>query len=76
MSLFKLFRPYPELKTVLVNLKSGSVFRGVVFQVKGRFIILKNSELLSDRGQKVSSIKPLDGELLVLLVDVDFVQVL
>lgn len=71
----KLFRKYPELKTVIVNLKSGSAFRGVVFGIQGDFMILKNADLLSDRGQKMDS-RALDGELLILLSDIDFVQVL
>jgi len=72
-----IFRPYPELKQVIVNLKSGSSFRGFVYRYRSRagFMVLKNAELLADRDRQVDS-KALDGELLVQLVDVDFVQVL
>lgn len=69
------FRPYLELKTVIVNLKSGSAFKGVIFNAKGKILILKNSALLSDRGQRTEE-KRIDGDLVLFVADVDFVQVL
>lgn len=69
------FRPYLELKRSIVNLKTGSSFRGVVYRQRGKFLILKNSEILSDRGQRMDA-KSIDGELFINLEDIDFVQVL
>jgi hypothetical protein len=66
------FRPYPELRTVIVNLKSGTAFRGVVWRQRGPFMVIKNAELLKDKAGGA----PLDGEVLVQKVDVDFIQVL
>ena len=66
------FRPYPELRTVIVNLKSGTAFRGVVWRRRGPFIILKNAELLKDQAGG----NRLDGEVLVERDDIEFIQVL
>jgi len=74
MSLFSR-RPYLELKTVIINLKSGSAFKGLIYKVDGGFMIIKDSALLSDRGQHMGE-KRIDGELVLLLSEVDFVQVL
>lgn len=72
---FPWLRPYPELKTTLVNLKSGTVFRGLIWQRRGPWLVLRQAELLSDRSNDLRQPKELTGETLVLLVDVDFVQV-
>lgn len=69
------FRRFPELKACIVNLKSGTVFRAVIWQRRSDFLILRNAEILQDRGERISS-KAVDGELLVLLSDLDFLQVL
>lgn len=66
------FRQYPELRTVIVNLKSGKAFRGVVWNRRGMWLVLKNAELLQD-GQKPV---PLDNETAVPVADVEFIQVL
>lgn len=65
------FRPYPELKTVIVNLKSGTGFRGVLWRQAGPYLVLRNVEILQDRAGG----KAVDGEVLVKQVDVDFIQV-
>lgn len=66
------WQPYPTLRTVIVNLKSGKAFRGVVWQRRGDWLVLKNAELLQD-GQKPT---PIDGETAVPVADVEFLQVL
>jgi small nuclear ribonucleoprotein (snRNP)-like protein len=65
-------QPYPVLKTVVVNLKSGTVFRGVVRECAGDFVILRNSEMLHDRGQVAKHV--IDGEVIVRLAEIDFMQ--
>lgn len=72
MKILDFFRPYPELRTVIVNLKSGRAFRGVVWRRRGPFMVLRNAELLKDRAGG----NRLDGEVLVERVDIDFIQVL
>lgn len=73
MSLFDRFRPYLELKTVIVNLKSGTVFRAVVWGRRGPWLVLRNAELLQDRGNTAK--QAVDGEVCVMMTDVDFIQV-
>jgi len=72
MSFSDRFRAYPELRTVIVNLKSGTSFRGVVWARRGTWLVLKNAELLRD-GQPPT---PLDNETAVPVADVEFLQVL
>lgn len=74
MSIFDRFRPYPELKVGIVNLKSGTAIRGVVWKVSGPYMVIRNAELLQDRGKDARLV--MDGEAVVRLADVDFVQVL
>ena len=73
MSFFDRFRPYPELKTGIVNLKSGTAFRGVVWKVAGEFVVLRNTEMLQDMGKAARH--AVDGEVVVNLSDIDFFQV-
>ena len=73
MNIFDRFRPYPELKMVIVNLRSGTSFRAVVRQCAGQFVVLRNAEMLQDLGHAERHI--VDGEVIVKLADVDFMQV-
>jgi hypothetical protein len=65
----KLFRPYIELKTGIINLKSGTAFQGVIYKSAGDWLILRQAKLLPDK-------KPIDGEVLIKKSDIDFVQIL
>jgi hypothetical protein len=73
MGLSSLFRPYLELKTGIVNLKSGTSFRGVVWKVAGSFMVLRNVEMLQDMGKAAQH--AVDGEVVVNLSEIDFIQV-
>ncbi len=73
MSFFDRFRPYPTLKTGIVNLVSGTAFKGVIWRRRGPWLVLRQAELLSDRGNPASG--KVDGEVLVALADIDFIQV-
>jgi hypothetical protein len=64
-----IFRTYPELKEAIVNLKSGAAFRGLVYRKAGTFYVMRQAVLLPDN-------KPIDGELLVKIDDIDFIQLL
>lgn len=75
MSFLDRFRPYPILKTALINLKSGTVFRGVIWRRRGPFYVLRDAVILSDRGTKVDGGSKVDGEVLVTRDDIDFIQV-
>lgn len=65
------FRPYPELREVIVNLKTDTVFRGVLYKRTRTYIVLKNAKLLQVRDKVI----PLDGEVLIDVKNVDFIQV-
>jgi len=73
MNIFDRFRPYPELKTVIVNLRSGTSFRAVVMKCAGQFVVLRNVTMMQDRDNTAR--KAVDGEVIVKLADVDFMQV-
>lgn len=75
MSLFDWFRPYPQLERVIVNLNSGTVFRGLIWRKQGPFYVMREVEMLSDRDSRMQP-KETKGEVLVKLADIDFIQVL
>lgn len=74
MSFFDRFRPYPEMRRVVVNLKSGTSFRGIVWDHAGPYVLLRQVEMIHDRDNMAR--KAVDGEVAVLRGDVDFIQVL
>jgi hypothetical protein len=74
MSFWDRFRPYPQLRRVIVNLKSGTVFRGLLWRRRGPFYVMREVEMLSDRDSKMDP-RVTNGEVLVKLADIDFIQV-
>lgn len=72
MIIFDRFRPYPVLKTVIINLKSGTAFKGVVYRLAGGFVVLRNVQMIENRGQKAQH--DVDGEVIVSVTEVDFMQ--
>lgn len=62
---------YPYRQAVIVNLKTGKAFRGVLWQRLSGFLVLKQAELLRQREQPL----PVDGDILVPFADVEFLQV-
>lgn len=74
MSWLDHFRPYPQLRQVIVNLKSGTAFRALIWRRSGPFLVLREVEMLSDRDSRMQP-RATSGEVLVQLVDVDFIQV-
>lgn len=63
---------YPELKTVIVNIKTGASFRGVIWnRNRAGFLILKNCQLLQEGKDAII----IDGECLIPLSEVEFIQV-
>lgn len=55
---------------VIVTLKSGAAFNGVLHEVDRRTFVLRNAKALSGSDDAV----PVDGELLVHRADVDYLQ--
>jgi small nuclear ribonucleoprotein (snRNP)-like protein len=66
-----IFERYPELKNVVVNLKTGTVFRGVLWRKRGDYLVLRNAEMLRSKNEKI----PVDGEVVLDARNVDFIQV-
>jgi hypothetical protein len=61
-----------HLKRVIVTLKSGASFSGVVWDHDSQALVLRNATALGqgERGVDVT----VDGELIVLTADVEFMQ--
>ena len=69
----KLFGPrYPTLRRVIVNTITEKAFRGVLWQQRRGYVVLRNAQLLKPRGETV----PMDGEVVVDVGNIDFLQVL
>lgn len=65
-----MFDSYPTCRKGIVNLKSGSSLRGVIWARRRGYLILRNAELLRARESAVA----MDGEVLVYEREVDFIQ--
>ncbi len=63
---------YPTLRKIIVNTKTGKAFRGVLWQKRGGYLVLREAELLKARGETT----PMDGEVVIESTNVDFLQVL
>lgn len=57
---------------VLVTTKDGASFAGVLFDADAKALVLRHAEALGAADDK--SNVPLDGEVIVLLPDVAFIQ--
>jgi hypothetical protein len=67
-------RPYPVLKEVIVNMRGDrTAFRGVVWDRRDGYLVLRNARQLLDAGKAVD--RAVAGEVLVPLDNVEFLQV-
>jgi small nuclear ribonucleoprotein (snRNP)-like protein len=66
-----MFDRYPELRQVIVNTKTDRAFRGVLWRTRRGYLVLRNAEMVRERGEVVS----LDGEVVIERSNVDFIQV-
>jgi small nuclear ribonucleoprotein (snRNP)-like protein len=62
---------YPTLRNVIVNTKTDKAFRGVLWERKRGYLVLRNAELLKPKGETA----PIDGELVIEASNIDFIQV-
>ena len=67
-----IFDRYPTLKQVIVNTRTDRAFRGVLWQKRRGYLVLRNAELLREKGE----VTPMDGEVVIGSDNIDFVQVL
>jgi small nuclear ribonucleoprotein (snRNP)-like protein len=58
-------------KTVLVNLTTGRAFRGVLFEVRGDLLVLRNAELIEE-----DRVVAVEGSVVIERARVEFIQVL
>lgn len=68
-------KPYLELKQCILNLKSGTSFSGVVFRTEDKWLVVKGVTFLQDRNNKLTKGIKLDGEVLIQVNEIDFIQV-
>ena len=66
-----LWQKYPEKQNSIVNLKTNTSFRGIIWDIRGKFMVMKNVEMMTNDGPKA-----LDGEVVIQLSDVEFIQVI
>ena len=67
---------YPVLKRVIVNTKTGKAFRGVLWERRGEYLVLREAELLAAGGRSERrEVVSVDGDVLIDRSNVDFVQV-
>ena len=66
-----IFDTYPTCHKAIVNLKSSTTLRGVIWRRRGGYLVLRQAELLCPREAPMA----MDGEVLVFRADVDFIQV-
>jgi small nuclear ribonucleoprotein (snRNP)-like protein len=57
---------------VIVNTKSGSAWAGVLYSCDKQALVLRNVEAVGE-GENRTNL-PMDGEIILLLSDVEFVQ--
>ena len=69
----RLLTVFPELRRVLVNTKTGKTFSGALWRRRRGMVVLKGAELVKPGG---GARLPLDGDLVVLADNIDFIQVL
>lgn len=67
-----LFDRYPTLRQVIVNTKTDRAFRGILWQKRSDYLVLRNAEMLKTKGETV----PMDGEVVIGSDNVDFMQVI
>ena len=54
-----------------MNTKTDRAFRGVLWQKRRGYLVLRNAEMLRGKGETV----PMDGEVVIPAENVDFIQV-
>lgn len=71
MWVFSFWRPPFLLRSVIVNLKSGESLSGLLWQSRGRWLILRKASLLVPNSPPT----PIDGEVVIERANVAFLQV-
>lgn len=69
-----LFNRFIEKRECIVNMKNGTSFRCVIWSHQGDYLLLKNASLLSTDSGHMKPVQ-MDGDIVVLRADLDFIQV-
>lgn len=62
---------YPQVREVIVNLKTGTSFSGVLWEKRRGYIVLRDAKMLQARGDAIKMV----GEVVIERDNVDFIQV-
>lgn len=65
------FNRYPECREVIVHLKTDKSIKGVLWQRRRGYLVLRNAVLLRPRGESVA----MDGDAVIAADNVEFLQV-
>ena len=65
------FDSYPVLQEALVTTKTGRTFKGVIWQRRNQYLVLRNAILLREREEPLA----MSGELVIAESNVDYIQV-
>lgn len=63
---------YPQVREVIVTTKTDKSFRGVLWEKRRGYIVLRKASLLQGRGDVIK----MDGEVVIERDNVDFIQVI
>lgn len=66
-----LFPLYPEYREVIVNLKTQTAFRGILWRRRWGYLVLRNAKQLQGAGTSID----VAGEIMIESANVDFIQV-
>ena len=61
-------------RSVLVSLKSGEAFQGVLYEADSEAVVLRNATALEAGNGTDRRATPVDGELLILRPDIAYMQ--
>lgn len=61
--------------TVLITLKSGEAFTGILWEADKLVFVLRNSSMASPTTNPSPEVSAVDGELVLLVADVAYMQI-
>lgn len=64
--------PYPVCRRVIVTTKTDKSYRGLLWERKADYLVLREAEVLRERAEPLEMV----GELMVYLSNIEYLQVL
>ena len=65
------FDSYPVLQEALLTTKTGRTFKGVIWQRRHRYLVMRNAIMLREHEEPLA----MGGELVIAEANVDYIQV-